>query len=106
MSYARGTARATATGQYVRREDVALETHDGRMLGDREAVAEEVKAWSASFSKRAESQDVAAIRLKLHGVGDTPEGRERYEKAVAAGFAGHRHAYRIDAVPGTASHIG
>ncbi|MCX8252958.1 Type IV secretory pathway, VirD2 components (Relaxase) (plasmid) [Beijerinckiaceae bacterium RH AL1] len=99
VSYARGAARATATGQYVQREDVALETHDGRMLGDREAVAEEIKAWSVGFSKRAESQDVAAIRLKLHGVRDTPEGRETYEKAIAAGFAGHRHAFRIDAVP-------
>ena len=99
VSYARGAARATATGQYVQREDVALETHDGRMLGDREAVAEEIKAWSAGFSKRAESQDVAAIRLKLHGVRDTPEGREAYEKAIAAGFAGHRHAHRIDALP-------
>jgi type IV secretion system T-DNA border endonuclease VirD2 len=99
VSYARGAARATATGQYVQREDVALETHDGRMLGDREAVAEEIKAWSTGFSKRAESQDVAAIRLKLHGVRDTPEGRETYEKAIAAGFGGHRHAYRIDALP-------
>jgi type IV secretory pathway VirD2 relaxase len=99
VSYARGAARATATGQYVQREEVALETHDGRMLGDREAVAEEIKAWSAGFSKRAESQDVAALRLKLHGVRDTPEGRETYEKAIAAGFAGHRHAFRIDALP-------
>jgi type IV secretory pathway VirD2 relaxase len=99
VSYARGAKRATATGEYVQREDVALETHDGRMLGDREAVAEEIKAWSAGFSKRAESQDVAAIRLKLHGVRDTPEGRETYEKAIAAGFAGHRHAFRIDALP-------
>lgn len=99
VSYARGAARATATGQYVQREDVALETHDGRMLGDREAVAEEIKAWSTGFSKRAESQDVAAIRFKLHGVRDTPDGRETYEKAIVAGFAGHRHAYRIDALP-------
>ncbi|KIU54233.1 hypothetical protein QU41_00475, partial [Bradyrhizobium elkanii] len=65
VSYARGIARATATGQYVQREDVPLETHDGRMLTDREAVAEEIKAWSADFSKRAESQDVGAFRLKL-----------------------------------------
>lgn len=99
VSYARGATRATATGQYVQREDVALETHDGRMLGDREAVAEEIKAWSAGFSKRAESQDVAAIRFKLHGVHDTPDGRETYEKAIIAGFAGHRHAHRIDALP-------
>lgn len=100
VSYARGVARATATGQYVQREEVALETHDGRLLENREAVAEEVRAWSASFSKRAESQDVAAVRLKVHGVGDTPEGRETYEKAVQAGFEGHRYAYRLDATPG------
>ncbi|WP_296711293.1 relaxase/mobilization nuclease domain-containing protein [Rhodoblastus sp.] len=99
VSYARGAARATATGQYVQRDDVALETHDGRMLTDREAVAEEIKAWSASFSRRAESQDVVALRLKLSGVSDTPEGRAVYEKAVAAGFEGHRHAWRIDASP-------
>ena len=99
VSYARGAARATATGQYVQRDDVALETHDGRMLTDREAVAEEIKVWSESFSKRAESQDVVALRLKLSGVSDTPEGRETYENAVAAGFEGHRHAWRIDASP-------
>jgi type IV secretory pathway VirD2 relaxase len=34
VSYARGAARATATGQYVRREDVPLETHDRRVLAD------------------------------------------------------------------------
>ena len=98
-SYARGAARATATGQYVLREDVALETHDGRMLGDRQAVAEVIKAWSTDFVKRAESQDVVAVRLKLHGVRDTPEGRQKYEEAVAAGFSGHRHVYRIDTLP-------
>lgn len=97
VSYARGVARATATGQYVQREDVALETHDGRMLADREAVADEIKAWSTNFAKRAESHDVGAVRLTLQGVADTPEGRAILEKAVAAGFEGHRHAYRIDA---------
>ena len=97
VSYARGVARATATGQYVQREDVALETHDGRILADREAVADEIKAWSSNFAKRAESHDVGAVRLTLQGVGDTPEGKAILEKAVAAGFEGHRHAYRIDA---------
>ncbi len=96
VSYARGLARATATGQYVQRQDVPLETHDGRMLTDREAVADEVKAWSTDFSKRAESQDVGAFRLKLEGVRDTDEGRATYEKAVAAAFSGHRYAARID----------
>lgn len=99
VSYARGVVRATATGQYIQREEVALETHDGRMLEDRAAVAEEMKAWSTGFARRAESQDVTAVRLKLHGVSDTPEGRATYAKAIAAGFEGHRHAARIDATP-------
>jgi type IV secretory pathway VirD2 relaxase len=99
VSYARGVARATATGQYVQREGVPLETHDGRLLENREAVADEIKAWSASFSKRAESQDVAAVRLKLRDVRDTQEGRETHEKAIRAGFEGHRYAYRLDATP-------
>jgi type IV secretory pathway VirD2 relaxase len=96
LSYAHGTVRATKTGQYVQREDVPLETHDGRMLTDREAVADEIKVWSVNFSKRTESQDVGAVRLTLHGVKDTEEGRETYEKAIAAGFAGHCYAYRLD----------
>ncbi len=99
VSYARGVARATATGQYIQREEVALETHDGRLLADREAVAEEVKAWSAGFSKRAESQDVVSVRLRLGEVPDTLEGRETFAKAVAAGFQGHRYAARIDTAP-------
>ncbi|HEV7324891.1 MAG TPA: relaxase/mobilization nuclease domain-containing protein [Bosea sp. (in: a-proteobacteria)] len=99
VSYAHGVTRATATGQYVQREDVPLETHDGRMLTDRSEVAEEIRAWSATFSKRAESQDVGAIRLTLHGVPDTREGRDVYEKAIASGLAGHRHAYRLEATP-------
>ncbi len=99
LSYARGVTRVTKTGQYVQREDVPLETHDGRLLTDREAVADEVKAWSANFSKRAESQDVGAVRLTLYGVKDTEEGRETYGKAIAAGFAGHRYAYRLDTTP-------
>jgi len=99
LSYARGVTRVTKTGQYVQREDVPLETHDGRLLTDREAVADEVKAWSANFSKRAESQDVGAVRLTLHGVKDTEEGRETYGKAIAAGFAEHRYAYRLDTTP-------
>jgi type IV secretory pathway VirD2 relaxase len=96
LSYAHGTVRATKTGQYAQREDVPLETHDGRMLTDPEAVADEIKAWSVNFSKRAESQDVGAVCLTLHGVKDTQEGRETYEKAIAGGFAGHRYAYRLD----------
>ncbi len=96
ISYAHGTARATATGQYVQREDVALETHDGRILADREAVADEIKEWSKTFETRKESQDVVSIRLRLHGVRDTPAGRETYEAAITSGFAGHRHAVRLE----------
>lgn len=99
VSYARGVARATATGQYIQREEVALETHDGRLLADREAVAEEMKGWSAGFSKRAESQDVVAVRLRLGAVPDTPKGRETFAEAIAAGFAGHRYAARVDVTP-------
>jgi hypothetical protein len=59
------------------------------MLTGREAVADEIKAWSVNFSKRAESRDVGAVRLALRGVKDSDEGRETFEKAIAAGFAGH-----------------
>ncbi|WID99909.1 relaxase/mobilization nuclease domain-containing protein (plasmid) [Bosea vestrisii] len=96
ISFAHGAPRATATGQYVQRDDVALETHDGRILADREAVADEIKQWSKSFETRKESQDVVAVRLKLHGVRDTPAGRETCERAIASGFAGHRHAFRLE----------
>ena len=99
VSYARGVARATATGQYVQREDVPLETQDGRMLIDREAVAEEIKVWSTNFSKRAESQDVGDFRLTLQDVRDSEEGRAAYAKAIAAAFDGHRHAWRLAATP-------
>lgn len=100
VSYAHGATRATSTGQYVLREDVPLETHDGRVLVDRAAVADEIRAWSSTFAKRAESQDVGAMRLTLEGVPDTPEGRQAYEKAIVAGFVGHRYAYRLEATPG------
>ncbi|AZO81985.1 MULTISPECIES: relaxase/mobilization nuclease domain-containing protein [unclassified Bosea (in: a-proteobacteria)] len=96
VSYASGVPRATATGQYVLREDVPLETHDGRMLADREAVADEIKAWAVGFSKRAESQDVGTVRLTLRDAPASPGGRATYEKAVAAAFEGHRFAYRFD----------
>jgi type IV secretion system T-DNA border endonuclease VirD2 len=96
ISYAHGFARATATGQYVQRDDVALETHDGRILADREAVADEIKQWSKTFETRKESQDVVAIRLKLHGIPATPAGRETYESAIASGFVGHRHAFKLE----------
>lgn len=99
VSYASGAARATATGQYVLRDDVALETHDGRMLADRAAVADEIRAWSAGFSKRAESQDVGTVRLTLSDIADNPEGREIFVRAIATAFKGHRYAYRLDTTP-------
>jgi len=96
VSYAHGAARATATGQYIQREEVALETHDGRLLADREAVAAEIKAWSVNFSQRAESQDVGVFRMAFPGTADSAAGRELAERAVAAAFTGHRHAVRIE----------
>ncbi len=99
VSYASGAARATATGQYVLRDDIALETHDGRMLADRAAVADEIHAWSAGFSKRAESQDVGTVRLTLSDIADNPEGREIFDRAIATAFKGHRYAYRLDKTP-------
>ncbi|OYZ90210.1 MAG: hypothetical protein B7X99_17735, partial [Rhizobiales bacterium 17-65-6] len=99
LSYATGVTRATKTAQYAQREDVPVETHDGRILSDHEAVADEIKDWSKDFDKRKPSHDVVTVRLKLHGVPDTAEGRESYAKAIAAGFEGHRHASRIDRLP-------
>ena len=49
ISYAHGATRATASAQYVEREEVELETHDGLRLADKEAVAEEIKAWSVGL---------------------------------------------------------
>ncbi len=99
LSYATGVTRATATGQYVQREDVPVETHDGRILSDREAVVDEIKDWSKDFEKRKPSHDVVTVRLKLDGVSDTAAGRETYAKAIAAGLEGHRHASRVDRLP-------
>jgi type IV secretory pathway VirD2 relaxase len=96
VSYAHGAARATASAQYVERDEVELEAHDGVRLPDKEAVAEEIKAWSASFEKRMPSQDVVTVRVQLIGVRDSDEGRALLSSAVGAAFEGHRHAYRID----------
>lgn len=97
VSYAHGMTRATASAQYIERDEVELETHDGLRLPDKEAVAEEIRAWSPSFEKRQPSQDVVAVRVQLSGLRDTAEDRERLGIAVAAAFDGHRHALRIDA---------
>lgn len=96
VSYAHGVTRATATAQYVERDEVEIETHDGLRLPDRQAVAEEIKAWSSSFEKRSASQDVVAVRVQLSGLRDTTGDREVLGSAVAAAFDGHRHASQID----------
>lgn len=97
VSYAHGALRATATGQYIQREEVGLETHDARLLADQQAVAAEIKAWSVNFSQRAESQDVGIFRMAFPGTDDNGAGRALAERVIAAAFAGHRHAARIEA---------
>jgi type IV secretion system T-DNA border endonuclease VirD2 len=98
VSYAHGAKRATASAQYIERDEVELETHDGLRLPDKAAVAEEIKAWSSSFEKRSPSQDVVTVRLQLSGLRDNSEDRERLAAAAGAAFEGHRHAVRIDAL--------
>lgn len=97
VSYAHGATRATASAQYIERDEVELETHSGQRLPDKAAVADEIKAWSASFEKRQPSQDVVTVRLQLSGLRDNSEDRERLTAAAGAAFEGHRHALRIDA---------
>lgn len=92
ISYGHGVTRAKAIGQYIQKEGVSLETHDGRLLATREAVAAEMKAWARSFDRRRPSEDVATFRLTLAG----DNSAERLEAAIGAGFAGHGHAFRID----------
>lgn len=91
-SYGHGVARATAIGQYLQRDQAALETHDGRLLATQEAVAAEMKAWARDFDKRRESDDVATFRLTVAGEKDAG----RLAVAVEVAFEGHRFAYRID----------
>ena len=67
ISYGHGVARATAIGQYIQRDQAALETHDGRILATQEAVAAEMKLWARDFDKRRESDDVAMFRLTVAG---------------------------------------
>lgn len=96
VSYAHGVSRATATAQYVQRDEVRLETYDGRLLDDHDAVAAEMKEWEKDFENRRESQDVVTMRLSLAGV-PADEQEAALEQAVKAGFDGHRHAWRIEA---------
>ena len=102
VSYAHGAARASATANYVDREDAVLETHEGIELKGREAINAEIAAWATDFEQRAESQDVSSVRLQVMGLKDNDADRAILEKAVAAAFEGHSHAYRIDALKGGA----
>ena len=98
VSYAHGAARASATANYVDREDALLETQDGDELKGRADINAEITAWAKDFEPRKESQDVSAARFQVVGLKDAPADRQTLEKAVAAAFAGHRYAYRIDAL--------
>ena len=96
VSYAHGVARASATAQYAQRDEAHLETHDSRILADKEAAAAEMKVWARSFDRRKESDDVATVRLAIDGLSDSPEDRATLTSAISAAFSGHRHAFRID----------
>ena len=102
VSYAHGADRASATANYVDREDAVIETHEGIELKGREAINAEIATWATDFEQRAESQDVSSVRLQVIGLKDSDADRGILEKAVAAAFEGHSHAYRIDALNGGA----
>ena len=97
VSYATGTARAKATAQYVAREGVEIETREGFVLADSAAVNAEIEAWSGRFGKREPTQDVMGVRVEIAGLrADRAEDRGALMRAVAAGFAGHRHAWQME----------
>jgi type IV secretion system T-DNA border endonuclease VirD2 len=96
VSYAHGAVRASATANYVDREDALLETQDGVELKGRAAINTEITKWAKDFEPRKESQDVASVRFQVMGLKDTPADRGALQKAMSAAFAGHRYAYRID----------
>ena len=98
VSYAHGATRASATANYVDREDAVLETQDGVELKGREAINGEVTAWAKDFELRKESQDVSAVRFHVFGLKDNAADRATLENALSAAFEGHRYAYRIDAL--------
>ncbi len=98
VSYAHGAARAAATANYVDREDAVLETHEGIELKGHDAINAEIAAWAKDFEQRTESQDVSSVRLHVVGLKDNDVDRTALDKAVAAAFEGHSHAYRIDAL--------
>ena len=96
VSYAHGAARASATANYVDRDDAVLETHEGVELKGREAINAEIAAWATDFEQRAESQDVSAVRLHVAGLKDNDVDRATLKQAVGAAFKGHSYAYRIE----------
>ena len=98
VSYAHGAARASATANYVDREDAQLETQDGVELRGHAAINAEIAEWAKDFEPRKESQDVGAVRFQIMGLKDTPADRQTLENAMSAAFAGHRYAFRIDAL--------
>jgi len=102
VSYAHGAVRASATANYVDRDDALLETHDGLELKGRVAINAEIADWAKDFEPRKESQDVGAVRVQVIGLTDTSADRQTLEKALAAAFVGHRHAYRIEVLKGGA----
>ncbi len=95
VSYAGDAKRAAATARYVQRDNAQLETQDGVKLETREAVQNEIAAWSEGFRERAESQDAALVRIQLAGIFDSAEDRATLQTAVAAAFDGHAYALRI-----------
>ncbi len=95
VSYAGNCKRASATARYVQRDGIALETQDGEKLNSHEAVQAEIDRWSTTFRDRAESQDAASVRLRVAGLRDDVEGRERLGAVVRSAFEGHPHAFRV-----------
>ena len=83
VSYAHGAARASATANYVDREDAVLETQDGLELKGRAAINGEIAAWAKDFEPRKESQDVSAVRFHVFGLKDNPADRATLEKAMS-----------------------
>jgi type IV secretion system T-DNA border endonuclease VirD2 len=98
VSYAHGAARASATANYVDRDDALLETQDGVELKGRAEINAEIAEWAKDFEPRKESQDVAGVRFQIMGLKDTPADRQTLARAMSAAFAGHRYAYRVAAL--------
>lgn len=98
ISSASGATRAGATATYICRDGVELETHDGILLGDHDAIKAEIDEWSKDFEKRAASHDVASLRMGIDGLKDTAGDRAILADAVVAGFSGHRYLVRIEAI--------